>query len=82
MDNGILNLFLDDKRSSLMENIVALHLYRSHKESLYYLKGNKVDIDLYLSDTNTANQVAYSINDGDAYNREVNNLVEFSYSSD
>lgn len=82
MDNGILNLFLDDKRSSLLENIVALHLYRSHKESLYYLKGNKVDIDLYLSDTNTAIQVAYSINDGDAYNREVNNLVEFSYSSD
>ena len=82
MDNGILNLFLDDKRSSLLENIVALHLYRKHKESLYYLKGNKVDIDLYISDTNTAVQVAYSINDGDAYNREVNNLVEFANSSD
>ena len=82
MDNGILNLFLDDKRSSLLENIVALHLYRKHKESLYYLKGNKVDIDLYISDTNIAVQVAYSINDGDAYNREVNNLVEFANSSD
>lgn len=82
MDNGILNLFLNDKRSSLLENIVALHLYRKHKESLYYLKGNKVDIDLYLSDTNTAIQVAYSINDGDAYNREVNNLIEFANSSD
>ena len=77
MDNGILNLFLDDKRSSLLENIVALHLYRNHKESLYYLKGTKVDIDLYLSDTNTAVQVAYSMNEGDVYNREVNNLVEF-----
>ena len=82
MDNGILNLFLDDKRSSLLENIVALHLYRKHKESLYYLKGNKVDIDLYISDTNIAVQVAYSINDGDAYNREVNNLVELANSSD
>ena len=82
MDNGILNLFLDDKRSSLLENIVALHLYRNHKESLYYLKGTKVDIDLYLSDTNTAVQVAYSMNEGDVYNREVNNLVEFSYRSD
>ena len=78
MDNGILNLFLDDKRSSLLENIVALHLYRNHKESLYYLKGNKVDIDLYLSDTNTAIQVAYSLNDNDVYNREVNNLLEFA----
>lgn len=82
MDNGILNLFLDDKRSSLLENIVAVHLYRKHKESLYYLKGSKIDIDLYLSDTNTAVQVAYSINDGDAYNREVNNLVEFANSGD
>ena len=82
MDNGILNLFLDDKRSSLLENIVALHLYRNHKESLYYLKGNKADIDLYLSDSNTAIQVTYSINEGDTYNREVNNLVEFAKNSD
>ena len=82
MDNGILNLFLDDKRSSLLENIVALHLYRNHKESLYYLKVNKADIDLYLSDSNTAIQVTYSINEGDTYNREVNNLVEFAKNSD
>ena len=82
MDNGILNLFLDNKRSSLLENIVALHLYRSHKESLYYLKGNKVDIDLYLSDTNTAIQIAYSLNDNDVYNREVNNLIEFAKGSE
>lgn len=82
MDNGLLNLFLDDKRSSLLENIVALHLYRFHKEHLYYLKGNKVDIDLYLSNTNTAIQVAYSLNNIDVYNREVNNLVEFAKKSD
>ena len=82
MDNGILNLFLDNKRSSLLENIVALHLYRSHKESLYYLKGNKVDIDLYLSDTNTAIQIAYSLNDNDVFNREVNNLIEFAKGSE
>ena len=82
MDNGILNLFLDDKKSSLLENIVALHLYRNHKESLYYLKGNKVDIDLYLSDTNTAIQIAYSLNDNDVYDREISNLLELANSSD
>ena len=82
MDNGILNLFLDDKRSSLLENIVALHLYRNHKEFLYYLKGNKVDIDFYLSDSNTAIQVAYSLDEGDTYNREAGNLVEFAKNSD
>lgn len=82
MDNGILNLFIDDKRTSLLENIVALHLYRKHKGSLYYLKGNKADIDFYLSDSNVAVQVAYSINNIDTYNREVNNLVEFARQSD
>ena len=78
MDNGILNLFLDDKRTLLLENIVAINLYRQHKEELYYLKGNKVDIDFYLSNTNTAIQVAYSLNDVETYDREVNNLVEFA----
>lgn len=82
MDNGILNLFLDDKRSSLLENAVALHLYRNHKNSLYYLKGNKVNIDFYLSESNTAIQVAYSISDTNAYNREVNNLVTFAKNSE
>lgn len=81
MDNGILNLFLDDKRTTLLENIVAIHLYRNNKQNLYYLKGNKVDIDLYLSNSNTAIQVAYSINDYDAYNREISNLIEFANSS-
>lgn len=82
MDNGILNLFLNDKRSSLLENIVALHLYRNHKDSLYYLKSNKIDIDFYVSNSNLAIQVAYSIDEGDAYNREVNNLLEFAKGND
>ena len=82
MDNGILNLFLDGKRSSLLENLVALHLYRKHKDSLYYLKGNKADVDLYLSDSNTAIQVSYSLNDNETYSREINSLIEFSKTSD
>lgn len=78
MDNGILNLFLDDKKSSLLENIVALKLYRNHKDNLYYLKGNKTDIDFYVSNENTAIQVAYSLNDKMVYDHEVNNLLEFA----
>ena len=82
MDNGILNLFLDNQKSSLLENIVALHLYRTQKDSLYFLKGNKIDVDFYLSNTNTAIQVAYSLDDSDVYNREVGNLIVFSKSND
>ena len=80
-DNGILNLFLDDKRSSLLENIVAIHLYRSHQNNLYYLKGDKADVDFYVSNKKQAIQVAYSLKDHDVFEREVNNLVEFAKSA-
>ena len=80
-DNGLLNLFVDDKRSALLENIVAIELARRNKDHLYYLKGKKVDIDFYLSDSNTAIQVAYSIEDIEVYNREVNNLISFAKES-
>ena len=36
-DNGILSLFIDDKRTALLENIVAVELYRKGFE-FYYLK--------------------------------------------
>lgn len=81
MDNGILNLFPDDKSSALLENLVALHLYRTHKGSLYYLKGNKTNIDFYLSDSDTAIQVTASLNDPEAYQGEVGNLIRFATSS-
>ena len=76
-DNGILNLFLNDKRSSLLENIVAIHLYRNYKEQLYYLKGGKVDIDFFLASKNYAIQVAYSLDGNDAYEREISSLLEY-----
>lgn len=82
MDNGLLNLFVDDKRSSLLENIVALKLYRDNKENLYYLKGNKADVDFYLSNVNMAIQVAMSLSDKEVYDREVNNLIEFANHSE
>lgn len=75
-DNGIVNLFLEDKRSSLLENIVAIYLYNNYKEHLYYLKGNKVDIDFYLANKEVALQVAYSL-DQNCYDREINSLIEF-----
>ncbi|MCQ2796619.1 MAG: DUF4143 domain-containing protein [Bacilli bacterium] len=78
MDNGILNLFIDNKKSSLIENLVALKLYRHHKNNLYYLKGNKIDIDFYLSDSNTVIQVAYSLSEKEVYDRETKNLIEFA----
>lgn len=78
-DNGLLNLFLIDENSSLLENQVALYLHNRYPDDLFYLKSNetKVDIDFYITETNTAVQVAYSI-EGEARTREVANLLKFA----
>ena len=76
-DNGILNLFLYDKDSALLENIIAIYLYKKYGDNLYYYKSSKngLDIDFFIPSTGTLIQVAYSI-EGDAYDREINNLVK------
>ncbi len=76
-DNGILNLFGEAKRTALLENIVAINLYRYNYE-MYYLKGNKVDIDFYLPSNKTLIQVAYSLSDSLTYDREVSNLINYA----
>lgn len=78
-DNGLLNLFLDEKKPSLLENAVAVYLTQKHPEDVYYLKSPKtgIDIDFYVPAARQAIQVAYSIQ-GDAYEREVGNLKKFA----
>lgn len=78
MDNGILSLFADDKASALLENIVAIELYRRTKGKLYYLKGNAVDVDFYLSEEESLIQVAYSIKDLSTFERETGNLIRYA----
>ena len=76
-DNGVLNLFIDGKRTSLLENITAINLYRNNNE-IYYLKGNKVDVDFYLPNNKTLIQVSYSLSDSNTYDREVLNLINYA----
>ena len=77
IDNGLLNLFLIDSDTSLLENLVALTLFRKYghdkdNERVFFYNSN-VEIDFYIPEDETAIQVAYSIN-GDTYNREVGAL--------
>lgn len=78
-DNGLLNLFLDDKKPSLLENAVAVYLTQNHPQDVFYLKSPKtgIDIDFYIPSARQVVQVAYSIQ-GDAYEREVGNLKKFA----
>lgn len=79
-DNGVLNLFLDDKRPLLLENLVAISLYRKYQYDLYYLKGNKVDIDFYVSEKKIAIQAAYILKEDEVFERETSNLLVFARS--
>ena len=45
---------------------------------MYYLKGNKVDIDFYLPSNKTLIQVAYSLSDSGTFDREVSNLIKYA----
>lgn len=78
-DNGLLNLFLDDKNTSLLENAVAVCLTQKYPADVYYLKSPKtgIDIDFYAPSAKQVIQVAYSIQ-GDAYERETGNLKKFA----
>ncbi len=78
-DNGILNLFLTDKESALLENAVAVHLRQNYGEELCYLKSSKtgIDVDFYIPSCKTAIQVCTEINET-SHDREVNNFLKAS----
>ena len=76
-DNGILNLFLFQPETKLLENIVAIHLYKQYGEALFYYNKN-VEVDFVVPDAGLAIQVSYSLRDEQTRNREVNALVSLS----
>lgn len=44
IDNGFLSLFLFDPETSLLENLVAIHLHEKYGEDLFYYHNN-VEVD-------------------------------------
>lgn len=75
IDNGILNLFLTDPETFLLENICAIHLYKQYGNDLYFYKHN-VEVDFYIPDMETAIQVSYSVSDNQTLEREINALLK------
>jgi predicted AAA+ superfamily ATPase len=80
VDNRILNLFLFDADTSLIENQAAIILRKLYGNQVYYLQG-KTEIDFYIPEQKTAIQVSYSINDFDSRKREISNLIALSKSN-
>lgn len=73
VDNGILNIFLNDGETSLLENICAIHLYRKHAGKLYYYNKN-IEVDFYIPEENTGVQASFSMENADTFQREADAL--------
>lgn len=79
IDNGVLNLFLFGGETMLLENVVALALFRKYghdadNERVFFYN-EKVEVDFYVSDDGLAIQVSYSMTQSpETFDREVNAL--------
>lgn len=76
-DNGILNLFLVDAETSLLENRVAIELKKNYGEEVYFYN-KSVEVDFYLPQHDWLIQASYSIRDEETYEREVSALLKVS----
>jgi predicted AAA+ superfamily ATPase len=76
-DNGLLNLFLIDPNTTLLENLVAINLQRMYGNEVYYYQ-NGVEVDFYIPEKSLAIQVCYNLNDDDTRKREVNALLKIN----
>ena len=81
-DNGILNLFLIDGNTSLLENLVAINLIRQFgKEDAVFFYNKGVEVDFYIPEEQWAIQVSYSIKDLETKERETDALIKSLYGS-
>lgn len=77
IDNGILNLFLIDPATSLLENQVAIRLRQLYGDQVYfYHKG--IEVDFVVFDEGLAFQVSYSLADPETEKREVDALLKLN----
>ena len=77
IDNGLLNIFLTDPETSLLENICAIHLYKQYGEELYYYNKD-FEIDFYVPEKQMAIQVCYKLGDDETTKREVQALEKLN----
>ncbi len=77
IDNGILNLFLIDPATSLLENQVAVRLRQLYGDRVYFYNKN-IEVDFVVYDEAVAIQVSYSMADADTEKREVDALLKLN----
>ena len=79
VDNGVLNLFLLDGDTSLLENLTALTMFRKYghdkdNERVFFYN-DKVEVDFYVPEDKLAVQASYSITQAEStFDRELDAL--------
>ena len=78
IDTGILGLFLIDKETMLLENLVALQLFRIYghdmEDERVFFYYDSYEVDFYIPENELAIQVSYSLRDEDTRKRETEAL--------
>ncbi len=84
-DNGLLNNYLIDPKSKLLENLVAIALKKRYgaldEDNLYYYN-KSVEVDFFVPNEKLAIQVSYSLLDYETREREVGALQKLSKAID
>lgn len=85
MDNGLLNIFLTDPETSLLENVCAIDLFRRYGtidddlvEPRLYFYNRNIEVDFYVPDERYAVQVSFSLSNDSTKEREVKSMVELN----
>jgi len=73
IDNGLLNIFLTNPDSALLENACAVALHRIYGDGLRFYHRN-VEVDFYVPDEGLAVQVCWSMADAETRIRELGAL--------
>jgi len=76
-DNGLLNTFIIEPESKLLENQVAIILKKKYGDGLYYYNKN-IEVDFYVPEAKTAIQVSYTLSQSDTREREIKALLKLS----
>lgn len=71
----ILNLFIFNPETLLLENLVAVTLHRLYGEEVYFYHQN-IEVDSYLPEQHWLIQASYNITDSQTIEREINRLIK------
>ena len=79
-DNGLLGLFLVNQDTALLENLVAIALFRQYgrEDQVFFFNRGDAEVDFYVPEAELAVQVCFSMKDDHTRKRE---LSAFSHLS-